>query len=124
MLYSILIYSGEGIYEQLAKEEQEAVMQGHKDLQIVLKERGQFQSVRLMPTLNAVTLKPNVDAQKKPIVVDGPYSETKEQFLGFYAFNCDTLEEAISLSEMISSPHVTLEIRPAQWAADTLSSDE
>jgi len=118
-----LIYSADGAYEQLPKEEQEAVMQGHKDLQIVLKERGQFQSVRLMPTLDAVTLKPDINVNKKPVVVDGPYSETKEQFLGFYMFEADDLEEAIGLSSMISSPYVTLEIRPAQWAGGEISSD-
>ena len=37
-----------------------------------------------MPSSHAVTLKPNAGPSQKPLVVDGPFAETKERFLGFY----------------------------------------
>lgn len=121
MLYSILIYSVEGAFDQLSKEQQEEVFKGHNDLQAVLSERGAFSTAKLMPTSHAVTLKPTADMGEKPLVIDGPFAETKERFLGFYVADFASLEEAISLTEMIVTPYVTLELRPIAWAGGNLA---
>lgn len=39
---------------------------------------------------------------------DGPFAETKGQFLGFYVAEFASLEEATALSQSIASPSVTL----------------
>ena len=72
MLYSILIYAAEGVFDRLPPDEQEAILQRHRDLQAKLAARGAFAVARLMPVSNAVTLKPTPDAAGKPLVVDGP----------------------------------------------------
>src|SRR3546814_2929215 len=52
---------------------------------------------RLMPTTTATTVRPGHD----PLVVDGPFAETKEQLLGFYLVDCATLEEAIEVARSL-----------------------
>ena len=39
-----------------------------------------------MPTTAATTLR---KARSQPLVIDGPFAETKEQLLGFYIVDCD-----------------------------------
>lgn len=120
MHYSILIYGVEGVSNRLSPEEQEELIQGHRDLQEALAARGNYGTVRLMPTSNAVTLKPTTDAGQKPLVIDGPFAETKEQLLGFYIADFDALDEAITFAERIASPYVRLEVRPVAWAGGIL----
>ena len=51
------------------------------------------------------------------LVTDGPYAEAKELFVGFYLFECATLDEAIALAQRIPvSETGGVEIRPAVWA--------
>ena len=121
MHYSILIYSTEGMYDRLPKEKQDEILQAHRDLQAVLTERGSFASAKLMPTSHAVTLKPAAKEGEKPLVIDGPFAETKERFLGFYVAEFETLDEAIKIAGMISSPNVSIELRPVAWAGGMLS---
>lgn len=124
MDYSILIYGTDGTYDRLPQEQQDEVMAGHIKLQEALKERGAFGSARLMPSSNAVTLKATTEIGQKPTVMDGPFAETKERFLGFYVAEFETLDEAISFAAQISSPYVTLEVRPVAWAGGTLGKSE
>ena len=39
-----------------------------------------------MQASGAVTLNPLPEPGQEPIITDGPFAETKEQFLGFYGF--------------------------------------
>ena len=51
----------------------------------------------------------------KPTVTDGPFAETKEQFLGFFVVDCENLEEAIAMSKELAEAHPgpgSYEIRP------------
>src|SRR3546814_12343450 len=66
---------------------------------------------RLMPTTTATTVRPGHD----PLVIDGPFAETKEQLLGFYIVDCSTLDEAIKAAQDLaraSSSAGAYEIRP------------
>ena len=54
----------------------------------------------------------------KRAVVDGPFAETKEQFLGFFVLEAETLEEAIQFARELSAANPangTYEIRPLQF---------
>lgn len=121
MHYSILIYAAEGAYERLPAETQETILQTHRDLQAELAAKGQFVTARLMPVANAVTLKPTAEIGDRPLVVDGPFAETKERFMGFYVVECDTLEDAIEIAGRLTSPIVSLEVRPVAWAGGILA---
>ena len=49
---------------------------------------------RLLPTTAATTLRKG----REEMVIDGPFAETKEQLLGFYVVDCDSLDEAIEVA--------------------------
>jgi hypothetical protein len=111
MLYSILCYESEGLAAGRTKQEDDAMMVRLRNVQQKLKVEGKLGPVaRLMPTTTAT----HIRAGKDPVVVDGPFAETKEQLLGFYVLDCPSLEEAIEAAKALAreKPHGTLEIRP------------
>jgi hypothetical protein len=63
-----------------------------------------------MPTTAATTLRKS----DPPLVIDGPFAETKEQLLGFYVLDCDDLEEALGVARELgqANPGGAYEIRP------------
>jgi len=65
---------------------------------------------RLLPTTSATTLRKD----NPPLVIDGPYAETKEQLLGFYVVDCKNLDEALDVARDLSAanPGGAYEIRP------------
>ncbi len=118
MLYSMLIYAAEEVIDQYPEEEREALIQTHRDFQASLSERDGFVAVQLMPSATALTLKPT--AKGPPIVVDGPYAETKEKFVGIYLFKADDLAAAQATVSNMVHPFTVIEIRPIQWAGGDL----
>ena len=111
MLYSILCYESEGLAAGRTKQEDDAMMVRLRNVQQKLKAEGKLGPVaRLMPTTTAT----HIRAGKDPVVIDGPFAETKEQLLGFYVLDCLSLEEAIEAAKDLAreKPHGTLEIRP------------
>ncbi len=107
MLYSILIYDSEDAVASWTKQEDDALIARHTAVRETLAAQGRLGPVaRLMPTTTAVTLRHGGE----PIVVDGPYAETKEALLGLYIVECATLDEAIEAARLI--PRGTCEIRP------------
>lgn len=123
MIYAITIYGEAGVFESLPKARQDEVMAGHGALQSALRERGEFVSVKLMPPTSAVMVEPAPSEGQTPLITDGPYSETKESFLGFYAADFKDLDEALEYAKMISSPIARLEVRPVAWAGGAISSE-
>lgn len=122
MKYSILIYGSEAIAERLSPEARNELLAGHRALQSALRDRGGFATAQLMPTTSAVTVKAtSAYPPAAPIVTDGPFADTKEQFLGFYVAEFESLEEVTSLSQLIASPGLILEVRPISWVGGVLS---
>jgi hypothetical protein len=113
MLYAILCYASEDVVCSWSKEQDEAVM---ADL-IVVQEKyaraGKLGPVaRLLPTTAATTLR---KVKGESIVIDGPFAETKEQFLGFYTLDCADLNEAVAFAKELSEVNPSggsYEIRP------------
>lgn len=117
MLYSVLIYADDGVFERLSEAEQEAALVKHRALQEKLKASDKFKgAVRLMPASTAVTVKSHGD---QTIVLDGPYAETKEQIGGFYMFEADSMDEAIEAAKMLPQGIARMEVRPVFWTSDT-----
>ena len=67
--------------------------------------------VRLMPTTTATTLRKE---HSPPLVVDGPFDETKEQLLGFYVVDCASRDEVHEVARELAAanPGGAYEIRP------------
>jgi hypothetical protein len=112
MLYAVLCYNHESVVCAWSKEKDDAVMAHHEGvLQKIAAKRKLGPVARLMPTTAATTLR----AGKETVVVDGPFAETKEQLLGFYVFDCASLEEAIETARPLLDDMGALEIRPVRW---------
>jgi hypothetical protein len=113
MLYAILCYNDEDTVFAWSKEQEEATMARLIAVQEPLRQAGKLGPVaRLMPTTAATTLR---KGKNEPLVIDGPFAETKEQLLGFYVIDFETLDEAIEFSKELAAanPGVgSYEIRP------------
>lgn len=123
MQYSILIYMADGVFESHSKEQQEKLMRAHEDIQKSLGSKGSYAVARLMPVSNAVTLRSNGGPNKEPLVVDGPFSETKERFMGFYVVDCETLDEVIEIAKPLAAGYGSIEIRPVGWGGGILADE-
>jgi hypothetical protein len=115
MLYAILCYDSEDVVGAWTKEEDEAVMLRLGAVQEKWKTEGRLGPVaRLMPTTAAVTLRKSAE----PVVLDGPFAETKEQLLGFFVVDCADLDAAIEAARDLAKAHSSVgafEVRPVQF---------
>jgi hypothetical protein len=112
MLYAILCYNDEDTVWSWSQEEDKAVMDRIAVVQERLIKAGKMgTSLRLLPTTAATTLR---KTQDPPLVIDGPFAETKEQLLGFYVIEVADLEDALSVARELAeaNPGGTYEIRP------------
>ncbi|MGH6717350.1 MAG: YciI family protein [Bradyrhizobium sp.] len=111
MLYAILCYHDEDFVGSWSKDQDAAVMKKLAVVQDKLATQGRLGPVaRLLPTTAATTLR----KENPPVVLDGPYAETKEQLLGFYVVDCNNLDEAIEVARDLgaANPGGAYEIRP------------
>jgi hypothetical protein len=112
MQYAILCYHDEKVTCAWSKEQDDAVMAKLAVVQDKLARQGMLGPVaRLLPTTAATTLRKD---REPPLVLDGPFAETKEQLLGFYVVDCADLEEVLDIAQELgqASPGGTYEIRP------------
>jgi hypothetical protein len=112
MLYAMLCYNNEDTVFAWSKQENDKVMGELMAVNAKLKAQGRLGPVaRLMPTSAATTLRKHVDP---PMVIDGPFAETKEQLLGFYIIDCKNLDEALDTARELgeANPGGAYEIRP------------
>lgn len=109
MLYALLCYAREDEITALSQEEDDALMAEHARSAAPLLAQGKLgPTARLLPTSTATTLRRGAS----PITLDGPFSETKEQLLGFYVVDCQSLEEAIELARPFVHRSGAIEVRP------------
>lgn len=121
MLYSLLIFGAEGVAQSLPSEAHEALLQKHRDLQARLTAEGTFRgSVQLMPPSTATHIR---DTGQGTELLDGPFAESKEQFLGFYLIECDDIFYAQQAALDLPQGVMTIEVRAAAWAGGPLAAD-
>jgi hypothetical protein len=112
MLYTILCYNDEDVVWSWSKEHEAEVMSRLGKVQEGLARAGKLgPSLRLLPTTAATTLR---KSQEPPLVIDGPFAETKEQLLGFYIVDVANLEEALDIARQLAAvnPGGAYEVRP------------
>jgi hypothetical protein len=113
MLYAILCYNSEDVIGAWTKEEDDATMERLAKVTDKLTQAGRLgPTARLLPTTAATTLR---KTKADPIIVDGPFAETKEQLLGFYVIECQSLDEALETARelAVANPETgSYEIRP------------
>lgn len=112
MLYAILCYDSEAVVGAWSKEQDDAAIAKLGVVQEKLAKEGRLGPVaRLAPTKSARTLRKG----ERPLLLDGPFAETKEQLLGFFIVECASEEEAVAAATELgraSSSNGSYEIRP------------
>ena len=124
MLYAILCYHSEEVVFSWSAERDAKVMADLAQVQERWIAKGKLgPTARLMPTSAATTLRKG----EPPLVIDGPFAETKEQLLGFYLVNCDDLEEVLTFCKELGAvnPGGAYEVRPLHFFSNgSLPADE
>ena len=117
MQYLLMLYSEEGSWNKLTKEQQEQGLAAYGAYTEALKKAGALKSSnRLQPTSSATTVRLT---NGKPQVLDGPYVESKEQIGGYYLIDVTDLDAAISWAARCpGAGHGTVEVRPV-WSMAT-----
>ena len=111
MLYAVLCYASEDVVCSWSKDQDEKVMADLAVVQEKYAKAGKLGPVaRLLPTTAAATLR----KEDPPLVLDGPYAETKEQLLGFYIVDCKNLDDALDVARDLgaANPGGAYEVRP------------
>ena len=112
MLYAILCYDSEDAVGAWTQEQDDAAIARLMVVQDRLEQAGRLGPVaRLMGTRSAKTMRKG----KNPVVLDGPFAETKEVLLGFYVVECESPEQAVETAAELaaaSSSAGSFEIRP------------
>ena len=113
MLYTLLCYNSEDVVFSWSQEEDDAVMARLSVVHERLHREGKLgPSLRLLPTTAATTLRKS----DPPLIIDGPFAETKEQLLGFYVVDCESLDEALEIARELgrANPGGSYEVRPVR----------
>ena len=111
MLYALLCYNDEDTVWAWDKKQDGEVMARLNAVRAPLEAAGKMgPSLRLLPTTAATTLRKS----DPPLIIDGPYAETKEQLLGFYIVDVADLDEALGIAKELGevNPGGSYEIRP------------
>lgn len=118
MRYAIFCYQAEGAVCAMSKKQDDAMMGELAEAKARAAKKVKFgPTARLMPTTAATTVREG----KEIVVLDGPFAETKEQLLGFYVIDAESLEDAVEAAKELAGPRAAaglngaLEIRPIHF---------
>jgi hypothetical protein len=112
MYYAMLICMDEKRFADLPKEEQNRVHREcgawHEELVKSGHSRG---AMALQPTVAATTLR---ERNRKMMITDGPFAETKEVLGGLEILECKDLDEAIAIAKRFPALRAgsSVELRP------------
>ena len=114
MRYMFLIYSRETDMAEGSPAERERLRAAHWAVIDETRKREILHGAEpLQPTATATTIR---IADGKPMILDGPFAETKEQLAGYYILECRDLDEAIAWGARIPTAckggEGCVEIRP------------
>jgi hypothetical protein len=113
MLYALLAYHVEDDVASWTPQEDAVLMVELGEVHDHLEQEGCIgPAARLGATTGACVLR----GPGKGVVVDGPFTETKEQLLGFYVIDCADRDAAIAAARDLRrvNPTAMYEIRPVR----------
>ena len=112
MQYMLLCCFDEKRWEEIPEAQRNRIMQEYGALLQSLDKSGQHvASGKLQPTATATTIRAG---SGKPVTIDGPFAETKEQLGGYHLVECKDLDEAIEIAKRIPTIPFggAVEVRP------------
>jgi hypothetical protein len=112
MQYLLLIYHKENEWEGLTEDERQKVYGEYRGLREELIQKGNWiggNQLQPVSTASTVRLK-----DKKALITDGPFAETKEQLAGYFLVEANDLDEALKIAGGIPSVALgaSIEVRP------------
>ena len=111
MQYLLLIYGNEAQWGKMTESERNGVYGEYMQYTKDIAQSGHYKGGNeLKDTSTATTVRIR---DKKRLVTDGPFAETKEQLGGYYLVDAKDLDEAIALAARIPSARWgAIEVRP------------
>jgi hypothetical protein len=106
----LIIMEPRGQRAERSEGEGRAVYQRMLDCSAALKARGVLRTSQSLATdTNGVRVKVRGG---KPVLMDGPFSESKEMIGGYFILDCATRDEAVAIaSEVPAAEWATIEVR-------------
>ncbi|MFP3552429.1 YciI family protein [Paraburkholderia sp. SIMBA_049] len=115
MQYLLMIYSEEGRWNQMTDSERQQGVAAYQAYTESLKKAEVLAGSNRLQHTNSATTVRLVDG--KPQVLDGPFSDSKEQLGGYYLIDVPNLDAAIAwASRCPGAGYGTMEVRPI-WTA-------
>ncbi|HEX6421372.1 MAG TPA: YciI family protein [Acidimicrobiales bacterium] len=107
----LLIYNNPSVYESWSEEDRNAVFAEVDSLMAELTESGEWLGGEaLMDAARAKTVRVRDGV---PVVTDGPFVEAKEQFAGYLAVDCESIDRAVEIAaRWPDAKHFAMEVRP------------
>ena len=111
MQYLLLIYDKEADWNKLSEADQAAVYKEYGEFTQRITQSGHYKGGhQLQPISTATTVRVR---DKKRVVTDGPFAETKEQLGGFYMIDVPDLDAALAWARRCPAVDWgSVEIRP------------
>jgi hypothetical protein len=111
MQYLLMLNAAEGQWETFTPEVQATNLAAYGAFTKALAEEGRLvASGRLAYSDKAKTVRTKGG---RPVVMDGPFAETKEQVAGFYLIEAEDMAAAVAWAERCpASGHGVVEVRP------------
>jgi hypothetical protein len=111
MQYMLLIYGDERLDQERSPAATQALFAAYGKVTEDMKQAGILRGGEaLKPTSTATTVRVRKD---KPLNLDGPFAETKEQLGGYYIIDVPNLDEALAWAAKIpTAVEGSIEVRP------------
>ncbi len=111
MQYLLMIYSSETEWHRLTDSEKEQKVAAYQAYTESLRKADVILGMNRLQHTNSATTVRLIDG--KPQVLDGPYSDSKEQLGGYYLIDVPDLDAAIAwASRCPGASHGIMEVRP------------
>jgi hypothetical protein len=111
MKYMLFIAASDRDYTEAPQEEVQPLLDAHQSFLDDLRDADLLVTAYgLYPNRKSKTIRMT---EGKPVLLDGPFVETKEQIGGFYLIDTETEEEALKWAERLAEFNETaVEVRP------------
>ncbi len=111
MQYLLLIYGNEEALAKMSKAEHEEILKEYGDFTKSIAQSGHYRGGNELAEISTATTVRVRD--KKRLVTDGPFAETKEQLGGYYLIEAKDLDDALGVAARIPSARWgSIEVRP------------
>ena len=111
MQYLLMIYGNEEAFGKISKVEKEGILKEYGEFTKSIAQSGHYRGGNELADISTATTVRVRD--KKKLVTDGPFAETKEQLGGYYLVEAKDLDEALGLAARIPSARWgSIEVRP------------